>query len=77
MGEIMIKALKGVDEAIRARFLGCMSARAADGIRDEIEARGPMKLAEVLDAQKAMIGIARALAKDGTIQMGGGDDDYV
>ena len=76
-GEIMIKALKGVDEAIRARFLGCMSARAADGIRDEIEARGPMKLAEVLDAQKAMIGIARALAKDGTIQMGGGDDDYV
>ena len=76
-GEIMIKALKGVDEAMRARFLGCMSARAADGIRDEIEARGPMKLAEVLDAQKAMIGIARALAKDGTIQMGGGDDDYV
>ena len=36
-----------------------------------------MKLAEVLEAQKAMIGIARNLAKDGTIVMGASDDDYV
>jgi flagellar motor switch protein FliG len=76
-GDVLSRALKGVDEAARGRFLGCMSARAADGIRDEIEARGPMKLAEVLDAQKVMIGIARNLAKDGTIVMGASDDDYV
>ncbi|MEH3159980.1 MAG: flagellar motor switch protein FliG, partial [Sphingomonas taxi] len=76
-GDILSRALKGVDEKARNRFLGCMSARAADGIRDEMEARGPMKLAEVLEAQKAMIGIARNLAKDGTIVMGAGDDDYV
>ena len=77
-GEILVKALKGCDEAARNRILGCMSARAADGIRDEMEARGPTKLAEVMDAQKTMIAIARQLAKDGTIQMGGGaDDDYV
>ena len=76
-GDILTRALKGVDEAVRNRFLGCMSARAADGIRDEMEARGPMKLSEVLEAQKAMIEIARGLAKDGTIQMGGGEDDYV
>ena len=76
-GDILSRALKGVDETARNRFLGCMSARAADGIRDEMEARGPMKLAEVLEAQKAMIGIARNLAKDGTIMMGAGDDDYV
>ena len=76
-GDILTRALKGIDEAQRNRFLGCMSARAADGIRDEMEARGPMKLAEVLEAQKAMIATARALAKDGTIQMGAGEDDYV
>jgi len=74
--DILTRALKGVDEGVRSRFLGCMSARAADGIRDEMEARGPMKLSEVLDAQKAIIQTARALAKDGTIMMGG-DDDYV
>jgi flagellar motor switch protein FliG len=75
--DVLTRALKGVDVVVRDRFLGCMSARAADGIRDEIEARGPMKLSEVLEAQKGMIQIARGLAKDGTIQMGGGDDDYV
>ena len=44
-----------------------------------MEARGPMKLAEVLEAQKVMIAIARQLVKDGTITMpgSGGDDDYV
>ena len=74
--DVLTRALKGVDEEIRNRFLGCMSARAADGIRDEMEARGPMKLSEVLEAQKVIIQQARALAKDGTIMMGG-DDDYV
>ena len=74
--DMLTRALKGVDEEIRTRFLGCMSSRAADGIRDEMEARGPMKLVEVLEAQKTIIQQARALAKDGTIMMGG-DDDYV
>ena len=76
-GDLMSRALKGVDEAARERFLACMSARAADGIRDEMEARGPMRLSEVLEAQKAIIQIARTLSKDGTIMMGGGEDDYV
>ncbi len=77
--DVLVRSLKGVDEAARTRFLACMSSRAADTIRDEMEARGPMKMAEVLDAQKAMIAVARQLVKDGTITMpgGGGDDDYV
>lgn len=76
--DVLVKSLKGVEETVRSRFLGCMSSRAADGIRDEMEARGPMKLADVLEAQKVMINIARGLVKDGTLQMPGkGDDDYV
>jgi flagellar motor switch protein FliG len=75
--DLLVRALKGVDEAARNRFLGCMSARAADGIRDEMEARGPMRLTEVLDAQKAIIAMARQLGKEGVIMMGGGEDDYV
>ena len=75
--DTLVRALKGVDESVRGRFLGCMSSRAADGIRDEMESRGPMRLSEVLESQKIVIGIARGLAKDGTIIMGGGEDDYV
>ena len=43
--DILVRSLKGTDEAARNRFLSCMSSRAADTIRDEMEARGPMKLA--------------------------------
>lgn len=77
--DVLVRALKGAEEAQRERFLGCMSSRAADGIRDEMEARGPMKLADVLDAQKTMIAIARQLIKDGTLMMPGkgGDEEYV
>ncbi len=77
--DTLVRSLKGIDEAMRERFFGCMSSRAADGVKDEIESRGPMRLSEVLEAQKTVIAIARNLAKDGTIIMGGsgGDDDYV
>ncbi|WP_066797919.1 flagellar motor switch protein FliG [Sphingomonas soli] len=77
---ILVKSLKGVEENVRERFLACMSSRAADGIRDEMESLGPMKLSDVLEAQKVMIAVARGLVKDGTLQMpskGSGDDDYV
>ncbi len=76
-GDVLVRALKGVDEGMRGRFLACMSSRAADGVRDELESRGPMRLSEVHEAQKSIIQIARSLAKEGTIMMGGGDDDYV
>ncbi|MBO9713928.1 flagellar motor switch protein FliG [Sphingomonas sp.] len=78
-GDVLVRALKGVEAEVRDRFLGCMSSRAADGIRDEMDARGPMKLAEVLEAQKTMIAVARGLIKDGTLLMpsSGGEDDYV
>jgi flagellar motor switch protein FliG len=70
-------ALKGAAPALVDRILGCMSARAAQTIQDEMDERGPVKRAEVDDAQKAIIAVARQLAEDGTIMMGGGDDDYV
>tara|TARA_B100000678_G_scaffold277282_1_gene270880 strand:+ start:289 stop:1299 length:1011 start_codon:yes stop_codon:yes gene_type:complete len=76
-GDILVRSLKGLEEGDRERFLGCMSGRAADNVRDEIETRGPMRLAEVLEAQKVVIATARQLAKEGTIMMGGGDEDYV
>ena len=75
--DVLVLAMKGVEEGQRGKFFGAMSARAADGIKDEMEARGPMKLSEVLEAQKAIISVARTMAKDGTLMMGGGEDDYV
>jgi flagellar motor switch protein FliG len=77
--EVLIDALKGTAEEQRDVFFRAMSSRAADGVKDEIAARGRLKMAEVLEAQKAMVAIARRLAADGVIQFGagGGDDEYV
>lgn len=73
----LIVALKGANEGLRDKILGSMSARAAQSIRDEMEERGPMRLTEVMESQKAIIGSARRMAEQGTIQLGGKGDDYV
>ena len=77
--ELLIDALKGIEADQREVFFRAMSSRAADGVRDEIDARGRMKLADVLDAQKAIVAVAKRLAAEVVLQFGagGGDDDYV
>jgi len=76
--DTLIDALKGITEAERECFFRAMSSRAADGVKDEIAARGRVKLADVVAAQKQIVAAARRLAAEGTIAFGaGGDDDYV
>lgn len=75
--EILIDALKGIPEEQRDPFFAAMSGRAADGIRDELEARGRLRKADVVVAQQAVIAIAKKLAAEGTISLGEGDDEYV
>lgn len=75
--DTLISALKGTAPDNRDVFLRAMSSRAAQGVRDEIEARGRMKMAEVVEAQKAIVASARRLAAEGVIAFGAGDDDYV
>jgi flagellar motor switch protein FliG len=76
-GETLVVALKGADERLREKMFRCMSSRAADSIRDEMEERGPMRLAEVIDAQKSVLAVARRLADAGTIMLSGRGEDYV
>ena len=75
--DMLVVALKGADEKLREKMFGCMSSRAADSIRDEMEERGPMRLADVQEAQKEVLGIARRLADAGTIMLAGRGEDYV
>ena len=78
-GETLIDALKGIAEEERDCFFRAMSSRAADGVKDEIAARGRIKLAEVVEAQKQVVAAARRLAAEGIIVFGSasGDDEYV
>ena len=77
--DVLIDALKGIAEDERDVFFRAMSSRAADGVRDEIAARGRLKLADVQEAQRAVVAAARRLAAEGVIVFGsgGGEDEYV
>ena len=75
--DTLIDSLKGIAEEEREFFFRAMSSRAADGVKDEIAARGRTRLADVVEAQKRVVASARKLAQEGTIAFGSGDDDYV
>lgn len=63
----MVMGLKGVEEAISAKFLGNMSSRAADMLREDMEALGPVPLKEVKDAQNRIIKKIKELEDAGQI----------
>jgi flagellar motor switch protein FliG len=75
--DILVVALKGANDMLKGRIFGCMSARAASSIADELAERGPMRLADVIEAQKLIIATARRMADAGTIMLTGKGNDFV
>jgi len=73
----LIIALKGADEAVQEKIFGNMSKRAAELLKDDLEAKGPVRLSEVETSQKAILMVARRLSESGEISLGGGGDDMV
>jgi flagellar motor switch protein FliG len=74
----LIIALKGADETVREKIFKNMSKRAAEMLRDDLEAKGPVRLSEVEIAQKEILAIARRMAEAGDIVLGGkGAEQYV
>jgi flagellar motor switch protein FliG len=70
--DLLILALKGVDEEFQQKFLKNMSSRAAEMLVEDMEAKGPVKLSEVETAQKEILTIAKGLEEAGEITLGGG-----
>jgi flagellar motor switch protein FliG len=64
-------ALRGAEPEVQEKILRNMSKRAAEILKDDMEARGPVKLAEVEAAQKEIVTTAQRLAEEGTISLGG------
>ncbi|MEO1922547.1 MAG: flagellar motor switch protein FliG [Sphingomonadaceae bacterium] len=73
----LVPALKGADDQLRERILSCMSSRAAQTLEDEIEERGPIPMADVIEAQRQVVAHARKLADNGEIVIGGSSDEYL
>ena len=75
--DLLVVALKGCDPAISDKILGNMSKRAATLLREDMDAKGPIKLSEVESSQKEILDVARRLADAGEIHLGQGGEEYV
>ncbi len=75
----LIIALKGAPPELREKIFKNMSQRAAEMLREDLESKGPVRLSEVEAEQKEILKIARRLADEGQIVLGGkgGEDQMV
>jgi flagellar motor switch protein FliG len=69
--EVLILALKGADDDLKAKFFDNMSSRAATMLQEDIEAKGPVKLSDVEKAQQEVIKLAKKLEEEGKLMRGG------
>ena len=76
-GDKLMLALKGSEEALKEKIFKNMSQRAAEMLKDDLEAKGPVRISEVEAAQKEILSAARKLAEAGTIQLGGKGEEFV
>jgi flagellar motor switch protein FliG len=76
--ETLIIALKGSSEELREKIFKNMSQRAAETMREDLEAKGPVRVSEVEAHQKEILKIVRRLADEGQIILRGkGEEVYV
>ncbi len=71
----LMVAMKGCDDELKEKFFNNMSSRAAEMLRDDLEASGPVRVSDVETAQKAILTAARELSDKGEIMLGGGGAD--
>jgi len=73
----LLLALRGAEEGLKEKIFRNMSKRAAEMLRDDLEAAAPVRLSDVEAAQKEILSVTRRLADAGEIMLGGGGEDFV
>ncbi len=69
--DVLVLALKGSDDNVQEKIFKNMSKRAAELLRDDLEAKGPVRVSDVETAQKEILTSARRMAEAGEIVLGG------
>lgn len=70
----LLLALRGADDELKDKIFSNMSRRAAEMLRDDLEAAPPARLSDVEAAQKDILAIARRMAEAGELSLGGSDE---
>ncbi len=75
--DVLVVALKGAEDEVKDKIFRNMSKRAGELLKDDLEAKGPVKVSEVESAQKEIITIARRMAESGDIVLGGSGEEML
>jgi len=75
--DLLMIALKGAPDFVKQKFFDNMSSRARVMFIDDMEAKGPLRLTEVEEAQKKVMRLARKLSEAGELVLAGSGDDFV
>lgn len=77
--DLLAKALRGSDDAMKEKFFRNMSERAAGILKEEMEMMGPVRLKDVEKAQQEVVKIVKRLEEEGKIVLGGkgGEEVFV
>ncbi len=67
--ETLVTALKGTTDALREKVFKNMSQGDAETLRDDLEAKGPVRLAQVEAGQREILRIVRRLTEEGRVVM--------
>jgi flagellar motor switch protein FliG len=70
-------ALRGADPRVKDKITSNMSQRAAEILVEDMESRGPVRLAEVEAAQKEILAIVRKMAESGEITLAAKAETFV
>ncbi|MCP4114776.1 MAG: flagellar motor switch protein FliG [Desulfobacteraceae bacterium] len=77
-GQQLTYALKTATDDMKDKIFSNLSQRAGEMLKDDLDTMGPVRLAEVEEAQQSIVRAAKELEADGTIALGGkGKDDVL
>ena len=75
--DMLMTALKGAADFVQEKFFGNMSTRARAMFMDEMEAKGPLRIADVEEAQKNIMRMAKKMSDAGELMLVGRGDGFV
>jgi flagellar motor switch protein FliG len=70
-------ALRGANPEVKEKFFKNMSSRAAEMLKEDMEAKGPVKVSDIERAQQNILKVCRKLEEEGRIVVAGTGEEML
>jgi flagellar motor switch protein FliG len=70
-------ALRGANPEVKEKFFKNMSSRASEMLKEDMEAKGPVKVSDVEKAQQNILKVCRKLEEEGRIVVSGAGEEML